>query len=162
MRAQEGPSGGGLPAISRDALLLRPDDAFYSGVDTLAMGRCRMHGGLSTGPQTHEGRLRSLRAARFFSSDEYFLRVWRRISRTGCSAVPFGGVCFIGLIPVPSTVTMSRNHSVTQTAQTVLWALTGDMGTSSLATDCRGNVTTCNRRADASSRLRQENTAWRR
>jgi uncharacterized protein len=37
--------------------------------------------------------------------------------------VPFGEVCFIGLILVPFTVTMSRKHSGTQTTQTVLWAL---------------------------------------
>jgi len=38
---------------------------------------------------------------RIFSQADYFLRVRRRISRTCCSAVPFGGVCFIGLILVP-------------------------------------------------------------
>ena len=31
--------------------------------------------------------------------------------------MPFGGVCFIGLILVPFTVTMSRKSSVTQTSQ---------------------------------------------
>ncbi|MFN8700627.1 MAG: hypothetical protein ACK5X0_00750, partial [Rhodospirillales bacterium] len=42
------------------------------------------------------------------------------------SAVPFGGVCFIGFILVPFTVTMSRKLSSTQTTQTVLWALTAN------------------------------------
>ncbi|MFN8702525.1 MAG: hypothetical protein ACK5X0_10410, partial [Rhodospirillales bacterium] len=46
--------------------------------------------------------------------------------RTCCSAVPFGGVCFIGFILVPFTVTMSRKLSSTQTTQTVLWALTAN------------------------------------
>ncbi len=41
--------------------------------------------------------------------------------------MPFGGVCFIGLILVPFTVTMSRKLSGTQTTQTVLWALTANM-----------------------------------
>jgi hypothetical protein len=34
---------------------------------------------------------------RIFSSEEYCLRALRRISRTCCSALQFGGVCFIGL-----------------------------------------------------------------
>ena len=46
--------------------------------------------------------------SRIFSSDEYCLRVLRRILRTYCSAMPFGGVCFIGLIFVPFAVTMSQ------------------------------------------------------
>ena len=41
--------------------------------------------------------------------------------------MPFGGVCFIGLILVPFTVTMSRKLSGTQTTQTVLWALTANI-----------------------------------
>jgi len=48
--------------------------------------------------------------------------------------VPFGGVCFIGLILVPSKVTMSRKSSVSQTPQAVLWALTGDIQRK--VTDC--------------------------
>jgi hypothetical protein len=34
---------------------------------------------------------------RIFSSEEYRLRALRRISRTCCSELQFGGVCFIGL-----------------------------------------------------------------
>jgi DNA-binding GntR family transcriptional regulator len=69
---------------------------------------------------------------RIFPYEEYYLRVLRRISRTRCSAPSFGGVCFIGLILVPFAVTMSRKLSVTQTTQSVLWALTGNIDMSAL------------------------------
>jgi hypothetical protein len=49
-----------------------------------------------------------------------------KISRTCYSAVQYGGVCFLGLILVPFTMTMSRKHSGTQITQSVLWALTAN------------------------------------
>lgn len=47
--------------------------------------------------------------------------------------MPFGGVCFIGLILVPFTLTMSRNPSGTQNTQTILGALTGNSAVDTLA-----------------------------
>jgi hypothetical protein len=50
---------------------------------------------------------------RTFCSEEYWLRALRWISRTCCSALPSGGVCFSGLSLVFFAVTMSRKHAGT-------------------------------------------------